>query len=175
MTPELELALADFLTFYSPEINRGEIRHIGTFNCRRKNNKPGAPWSEHSWPNAADIMLKNWSGRKALGDDIAAYMRARPNLWSEVFWQIPAHYDHVHGTANPRRNHDNKQIPPCAGGPDMDYKKVKNVPQKEWAKSVVDWGIAEGLIIVSDDHVDDWNAPLTYGAYWTLEHRRKSD
>lgn len=70
----------------------------------------------NSWGNAADIMLRNWPGRKALGDRIAAYMRSRPDLWSEVYWQIAAHYDHVHGTANPRRNPDNQQTPPCAGG-----------------------------------------------------------
>jgi hypothetical protein len=43
-------------------------------------------------------------------------MRSRPDLWSEVFWQVFAHFDHVHGTANPRMNFDNQQIPPCAGG-----------------------------------------------------------
>jgi hypothetical protein len=53
---------------------------------------------------------------KRVGDRVAAWMRSHPELWSEVFWQIALHYNHVHGTANPRRNYDNKQTPPCAGG-----------------------------------------------------------
>jgi hypothetical protein len=58
-------------------------------------------------------------------------MRRRPDLWSETFWQIAAHYDHVHGTATPRRNPDNKQVPPCAGGPgngdDDDMETTKGI------------------------------------------------
>lgn len=118
MTPELKRAIDDLKREFATDFANGNIRHVGVTNCRRKNNKPGAPWSEHSWSNAGDIMLRDWSGRKALGDRIAAYMRSRPDLWAEVYWWIAAHYDHVHGTANPRRNYDNKQTPPCAGGKD---------------------------------------------------------
>lgn len=169
MTPELERALDDLRT----EFPSGIVR-IGITNCRRKNHKDDAPWSEHAWSNAADVHVTNGSAAtgkaKKLGDEIAAYMRSRPDLWSEVFWQIPLHYNHVHGTANPRRNPDNEQIPPCAGGP-MDYRNVRNVPNKDWAKKVVDDEIESGLIVNDDKHIDDWNAPVTYGVIWTLFNR----
>jgi hypothetical protein len=60
------------------------------------------------------------------------------------------------------------------------YRTVLNVPEdsngqpKDWAKAVVDWGIASGKIVVSDDHPDDWEAPLNYGAYWTQEYRTRT-
>lgn len=116
MTTELRRALDDLTTRFPTG-----IIHIGITNCRRKNHSLTSPWSEHSWGNAADLHVSvgTATGKaKKLGDQIAAYMRSRPDLWSEVFWQIDLHYDHVHGTANPRRNPDNKQTPPCAGGED---------------------------------------------------------
>jgi hypothetical protein len=126
MTPELSKALAELKAHFAVEIANGDIRHLGTYNCRRKNNTTDGPWSEHAWPNAVDVMIRDFTGRKALGDRIAAWMRARTDLWSEVFWQIFAHYDHVHGTARPRRNFDNKQIPPCATG-DTDMELITQI------------------------------------------------
>lgn len=120
MTPQLVAGIAALKVEFAPEFARGEIVHLGVTNCRRKNNLPNSAWSEHSWSNAVDVMLKDWPGRKALGDRIAKWMRSRPDLWSEVFWWVASHYDHVHGTAKPRRNYNNKQIPPCAGGGDDD-------------------------------------------------------
>lgn len=133
MTPQLNRALDDLRIEFAAEFANGDIRHVGITNCRRKNNKPDGPYSEHAWSNAGDIMLRNWPGRKALGDRIAAYMRSKPALWSEVFWQIAAHYDHVHGTATPRRNYDNQQIPPCAGGKDddMDPAEIRKIVREE--------------------------------------------
>lgn len=125
MTAQLDRGLAALRKEFAAEIASGLIVHLGTTNCRTKNNKPDGPWSEHAWPNAVDVMLKRIKGTrtptpeaKKVGDRVAAWMRAHPELWSEVFWQVAAHYDHPHGTATPRRNYDNKQIPPCAGGPD---------------------------------------------------------
>lgn len=122
MTPQLTRAMAALRREFAAEIEAGLIVHLGTTNCRRKNNKPGAPWSEHSWPNAVDVMLKRIPGTRtptpgatAVGYRVAAWMRAHPELWAEVYWQVAGHYDHVHGTAAPRMNHDNKQVPPCAG------------------------------------------------------------
>lgn len=121
MTPELDIALTALRVEFAAEITSGQIVHLGFSNCRRKNNQKTGPWSEHSWENAVDVMLKAGHDHKALdkplGDRIAKWMRSHPELWSEVFWQIASHFDHVHGTANPRRNPDNKRIPPCAGGP----------------------------------------------------------
>jgi hypothetical protein len=113
MTAELDRGLAALKVEFADEIASGQITHLGTFNCRRKNNTANGPWSEHAWPNAVDVHVKT----NAVGDRVAAWMRAHPELWSEVFWEVPLHWDHVHGTANPRRNFDNKQVPPCAGGP----------------------------------------------------------
>lgn len=124
MTAELDRGLAALKTEFKAEISAGLITHLGTTNCRRKNNTENGPWSEHAWPNAVDVMLKRIPGTasptaeaKAVGHRVAKWMRAHPELWSEVFWQVAAHFDHVHGTATPRRNYDNKQVPPCAGGP----------------------------------------------------------
>jgi len=114
MTPELK-AFVDALRAKFPQyFSSGEIYSLGVTNCRTKNNKVDGPWSEHSWSNAVDIMLRTVDG--VPGDKIAAWARSRPDLASEVFWKIFAHHNHVHVTANPRRNYDNKQIPPCAGG-----------------------------------------------------------
>lgn len=117
MTTELARLLVEIRSVYTPEIASGAIWHFGTFNCRRKNNTANGPWSEHAWPNAVDIMLTTGPSRKPLGDRIAAWAHARPDLVSETFWWVTFHYDHVHLTAAPRRNFDNKQVPPCAGGP----------------------------------------------------------
>jgi len=119
MTAELDRGIEALKIEFGVELASGDISHLGTYNCRRKNNTATGPWSEHAWPNAVDVMLRDWPGRNALGDRIAAWMRQHPELWSEVFWEIPFHWNHVHGTANPRRNYDNQQVPPCAGGDDM--------------------------------------------------------
>jgi hypothetical protein len=139
LTPELDRAIDDLRREFPADFANRNIIRIGVTNCRTKNNKPGGPWSEHAWSNAGDIMLRNWPGRKALGDRIAAYMRSRPDLWSEVFWWIQAHFDHVHGTAKPRRNPDNKQVPPCAGGPiEPDPPEDDDMPPpSQWTRD--DW------------------------------------
>lgn len=155
LTGELDRALDDLKTEFPDGIT-----HIGVTNCRRKNNKPGAAWSEHSWSNAADVHVTT-SGKAATGDDkrlgdrIAAYMRSRPDLWSEVFWQVAAHYDHVHGTANPRRNPDNKRIPPCAGGPPD--------PEDEEMEEMIK-GIQRNLNKAGFGGID--NKPLTVDGKW---------
>lgn len=126
MTPELARLLEDLREEFAADIARGDIRSLGTFNCRRKNNTATGPWSEHAWPNAVDVMLANNTRRKAVGDRVAAW--ARRYGAAEVFWQIALHYDHVHITANPRRNYDNRQVPPCAGGKDVDEMElIKNI------------------------------------------------
>lgn len=52
------------------------------------------------------------------------------------------------------------------------YRGVLNVPDAEWARKVVDNGIASGMIRVDDDHVDDWeNDTYTDGRLWTFIDR----
>ena len=116
MTPELKKFIDALRVQFKRYFDSGEIYHLGITNCRTKNNKPGGAWSEHAWSNAVDIMLATIDGKP--GDEIAAWARSRPDLASEVFWKVYAHHNHVHVTANPRRNYDNKQVPPCAGGGD---------------------------------------------------------
>jgi len=57
------------------------------------------------------------------------------------------------------------------GVADMDYKGVKNVPDSDWAKRVVDWALEDGLILPDNDN--DWERNLTDGRYWTFEYRRR--
>jgi len=52
------------------------------------------------------------------------------------------------------------------------YRTVQNVPEKQWAKDVVDWGIDSGVIITSDSTPDDWaNENMTDGRMWTMLSR----
>lgn len=151
MTAELDRGVAALRIRFASEIASGAISHLGTFNCRRKNNTTDGPWSEHAWPNAVDVMLKAGPTRKPTGDKVAAWMRSRPDLWSEVFWLIEFHLDHVHGTAHPRRNYDDQQVPLCAGGDDdmplsdEDIAKVAQaVAEKVWFWPIPDEDDATG-------------------------------
>ena len=110
-TPELAKLEAAVKAEFPDEWASGVFYSLGIYNCRRKNRKPGGAWSEHAWGNAIDIGVRV----KEAGDRLAAWAR-RSGLASEVFWQVRYHYNHVHITAQPRRNFDNKQTPPCAGG-----------------------------------------------------------
>lgn len=54
-----------------------------------------------------------------------------------------------------------------------EYRSVLNVPDKDWARDVIDWGIDEARIInVTDNYVDDWaKLDMTDGRYWTFMER----
>ena len=56
---------------------------------------------------------------------------------------------------------------------EMDYRGVLNVPDRPWAKGVIDWAIDESKIInTTDDFVDDWERDqMTDGRYWTFMKR----
>jgi len=52
------------------------------------------------------------------------------------------------------------------------YKGVLNVPNTDWARTVIDDLIEDGVIITSDDFVDDWNDDdFRMGRLWTLQWR----
>ncbi len=60
-----------------------------------------------------------------------------------------------------------------------EYRGVVNCPTSkgqvmEFAKTVIDWAIAEGLIVEGDEIAEDWQRPLVDGRYWTFEHRRRN-
>jgi len=58
------------------------------------------------------------------------------------------------------------------GGFDMDYRDVANVPDTDWARQIVDWGIQTGMIITGDEFPDDWNRDdMTDGRLWTFLKR----
>ena len=56
---------------------------------------------------------------------------------------------------------------------EMDYRGVLNVPDKDWARKVVDWAIDTSKLINPDDNfVDDWERDeMTDGRYWTFMKR----
>ncbi len=56
---------------------------------------------------------------------------------------------------------------------DMTYRDVLNVPDENWARDVVDWGIDNGLIRTDDDNEDDWEAMPNYGTLWTMFYRMR--
>lgn len=129
MTPELTRFDTAARKAFPGEFASGAIFNLGVFNCRRKNNTANGPYSEHSWSNAKDYGIKNWDtpAGNALGDRFAKWARSS-GLASEVFWEVAQHFNHVHVTATPRKNYDNKQIPPCALPPeDDDMEAIKGI------------------------------------------------
>ena len=53
------------------------------------------------------------------------------------------------------------------------YRTVLNVPDKDWARGVVDRSIDQwGTIVTTDGTVDDWeNMDMTDGRFWTMTDR----
>lgn len=52
------------------------------------------------------------------------------------------------------------------------YRGVLNVPDDQWARDVVDRGIASGMIVTSDDFPDDWErTDYSDGRLWTFIDR----
>jgi hypothetical protein len=142
MTPEMQALDNEVRRVFAKDITAGRIGVIGgVTNCRRKNNKPGNPYSEHSWSNAKDYKITPIRGEA--GDRLAAWARKSP-LVSQTFWKIDLHLDHVHLTANPRRNFDDQQIPPCAGGQPIGDNTMftKYLNASEWG-ALYDAGIAQ--------------------------------
>lgn len=129
MTPELKKFDDAAQVAFPSEFASGAIFNLGVTNCRRKNNTATGPWSEHSWSNAKDYGIKNWQTPEgnAVGDRFARWARAS-GLASEVFWEVAQHFNHVHVTATPRKNFDNKQVPPCAQPKDdLDMEAIKGI------------------------------------------------
>jgi len=113
ITPEMTALNAAVRREFAAEYASGAISSWGIYNCRPKNNNPANGYSEHSWGNGEDYKILPEGG--AAGDRLAAWARTSP-LVAETFWKVYLHWDHIHLTASPRRNPDNRQIPPCAGG-----------------------------------------------------------
>lgn len=100
--------------------NFPQIKDLGVFNCRPKNNKPGNPWSKHAWSEAWDIGTL-WYPRTphfTLLDQVAQYLadnRQRLRIIL-ILWRSASHWDHIHVEVAPYRGRD--EVPPCAGGDD---------------------------------------------------------
>lgn len=97
----------------------GVAYHLGSHYCRAINTPsgPGSTYSQHAFGkgNALDIGLPDTTEGHRVGDEIAAFCRARPELFSQVLWRgVPLHYPgHVHVSGNPMGTGN----PECAGGP----------------------------------------------------------
>ena len=61
------------------------------------------------------------------------------------------------------------------------YRTVVNVPSipgsnellpQPWATQVIDYGIAQGFINITDRHKEDWLEIVGSGRYWTFEYRQ---
>lgn len=93
--------------------------HLGSHYCRPINTPsgPGSTYSQHAFGkgNALDIGLPNTDEGHRVGDEIAAFCRARPHLFSQVLWRgVPLHFPgHVHVSGNPMGS----GLPECKGGP----------------------------------------------------------
>lgn len=97
-----------------------QVRDLGVYNCRHKNNNPSLPWSKHSWGEAWDISTPWWPTSKTRHyiyiDQIVAYLRSRWDYYDllKIVWRTTLHWDHCHLEVIPERG---DSIPPCAGGP----------------------------------------------------------
>lgn len=93
--------------------------HLGSHYCRPINTPsgPGSTYSQHAFGlgNALDIGLPNTDEGHRVGDEIAAFCLARPELFSQVLWRgVPLHFPgHVHVSGNPKGS----GLPECKGGP----------------------------------------------------------
>lgn len=104
------------------------------------------------------------------------------NPWGETMWswggRWPGRKDRMHFQLNVSPSHcvvDWKtvpgNIPPPRPEPVMaTYRGVINIPDPDlsWARGVIDRRIDSGLIITTDDHVDDWSRD---GRLWTFLDR----
>lgn len=121
--------------------------------------------------NEARAVL--WIGGGDQKPSAEAYASMRRLINSDPWIGITVHSDHKatrcpgdywrHWVADEGWNDD---------GGDMEYRGVANVPDTGWARSVIDYGIASGLIVIDDDYPDDWNDDtITMGRLWTLFYR----
>lgn len=75
-----------------------KLKSVGQYNRRKISGS--STWSQHSWGNALDFMVKGSSlaEMKKNGDPIFAWLNAnRTALGIRVLlWQVKDHYDHIH-------------------------------------------------------------------------------
>ena len=154
--------------------------YTGSYNCRKIGGSD--LWSLHAYGVAIDIDYPN--NPYIRGDSIA------PGWVSDERWTITeAQVDAVTSIVNANGEpiwkwlgymgnsidpmHFEADQPPhlCepAGRDIMEYRGVQNVPDADWARTVVDWGIDSGIIHTGDDFVDDWDREqMTDGRLWTF-------
>jgi hypothetical protein len=88
------------------------IASAGVFVCR--NIAGSSSPSQHAWGNAVDVV-----GSRTALDAVARFARSQTmrRYVSQVLWQVPDHYGHVHISGRPYR----EGTPPCmtpGGGPE---------------------------------------------------------
>ena len=100
--------------------------------------------------------------------------------WGWVPWRTIGHLTWTKRKVDPHWNGDKDRIvyiqDKIEEAVAMTYRGVFNVPDQDWARDVVDWGIEEGLIVTGDDFPDDWlDDEITMGRIWTLFFRMRDD
>ena len=155
----------------------------GSYNCRKIGGSD--LWSLHAYGIAVDIDYAN--NPYIRGDTL------EPGWGTDPRWRITeAQVDAVLSITNSEggrlwkwlgygmRNaidpmHFEIDQPPhlCQPkGTPMEYRGVLNVPDAQWARDVVDWGIQTGVIETGDTFVDDWaRDEMTDGRFWTFLKR----
>ncbi|RKZ81879.1 MAG: hypothetical protein DRQ39_11330 [Gammaproteobacteria bacterium] len=104
-------------------------------------------------------------------------------------WRNHGHYDHTRRKVDPRFEKgypysiapmqdematllDAPVVPPIEPpdpGDDVDYRTVKNVPDANWARNVVDRMLC--LAIIAEGDGSDWEKPLKNGTIWNYLYR----
>lgn len=131
--------------------------HLGSHYCRPINTPsgPGSTYSQHAFGlgNALDIGLPNNDEGHRVGDAIAAFCRARPNLFSQVLWRgVPLHFPHhVHVSGNPMGS----GLPECKGGPKCPIKP---------ALSLSALGVEEDEDVANAADIAQWSADVAEAA-----------
>jgi len=153
------------------------IDATGSYACRKISGTN--TWSLHAVPIAIDVDYPNNPVLRhplepGFGTDPQMTITERQvqaaeaitnthgeQVWKWLGWRTP-HADPMHFEID---------VPPDRLELDVTYKNVLNVPDADWARNVVDWGIDVGMIINDDEHQDDWEKNIDYGATWTLFKR----
>ena len=153
------------------------IDATGSYSCRKIAGTD--TWSLHAVPIAIDVDYPNnpvlpYALERGFGiDPNITITEAQVNaveaivnthgeqVWKWLGWRTPK--------ADPM--HFEIDVPPDRLEIDVTYRNVLNVPDTDWARNVIDWGIETRMIITDDENQDDWEAMPNYGTIWTLFHR----
>ena len=107
------------------------------------------------WSPWRTIGHLTWTRRK-----IDPYWDGRPDVIVPIQDAVAEYMDDGGGPTDPPTD------PP---GGDMDYRTIKNVPDAQWARNVVDRMLC--LDVIAEGDGSDWEKPLKNGTIWNYLHR----